>query len=294
MRAWRLFLLRMVAAYVRHAPPHPGQWRLAHLAVQWAPLLKTARRPRIVRLREGFRLLVDGKSQTGRIAYATGGYEPRTTKIMQALVHPGDTVIDVGANIGYFSIVAARAAGKIGRVLAFEPVPDVRQSLIANLRLNHLEHVSVRSEALSAASGEATFYLGPQQDTGLGSLRALAEGREMRVQQMRFDDLWDRQTRVALVKIDVEGAEHQVLQGMTDCLAGDRPDILLEVTDEYLRGLGSSAQTLFAFLTSRGYSMYEIPDEGPLIPVRTTADLAKCPSQFNALCTVKADLNEQL
>lgn len=290
----RRLLLPVVAAYVRRVPPHPGHWRLAHLAVRWAPLLKTSKRSRVVRLREGFKLLVDGTSQTGRIAYATGDYEPRVTRIMQALVRPGDTVVDVGANIGYFSIVAARAAGPTGHVLAFEPVPRVRQSLQANLRLNDLPNVSVHSEALSAASGEATFYLGPQLDTGLGSLRALADGEEIRIRQVRFDDLWDGSRRVALVKIDVEGAELLVLEGMAECLARDRPEILLEVTDQYLRGLGSSAEALFTFLTSRGYSFYEIPDNGPLIPVSTLLDLARCPSQFNALCSAKTDARDRL
>lgn len=286
----RLLLLKLAAAYVRSVPPHPGQWRIANWAVKSAPLLRAALRPRVIRLREGFRLEVEGHSQTGRIAYVTGRYEPGTTRVMQALAHPGDTVIDVGANIGYFSIVAARAVGAAGRVVAFEPVPAVRQRLIANLRLNHLEHVEVRLEALSAASGEVRFYPGPVDDTGLASLRRLADSDEIRVRQARFDDIWDQAARVALVKIDVEGAELQVLEGMTACLARDRPDVILEVTDEYLRGLGASAVTLLSFVTRHGYRMYQILEDGHLVPVGREADLATCPSQFNALCSTRADL----
>jgi FkbM family methyltransferase len=244
-------------------------------------------RPRIIRLHEGFRLIVDGTSHTGRMAYATGGYEVRTTQIVRRLVKNGDTVVDVGANIGYFSIVAARAAGDGGRVVAFEPVAPVRQSLLANLRLNDITQVTVQSEALSSTSGETTFYLGPEQDTGLGSLRALQNSTSIPVRQIRFDDWWDRRTRVALVKIDVEGAELRVLEGMAECLARDQPDIIVEVTDRFLRSLGASAERLTAFLLKFGYNVYAISDNGPMVPIRHVDDLSRCPSQFNAVCTHK-------
>src|SRR5215831_9810420 len=96
----RLIFFRLLSAYVRHVPPHRGHWRLANLAVKLSPLLKSAEQPTFVTLHEGFRLIVDGRSQTGRIAYATGHYEQRTTDLLKAIVRPGDTVIDVGANIG--------------------------------------------------------------------------------------------------------------------------------------------------------------------------------------------------
>lgn len=285
MSALRLSLLRVLAAYVRRVPDHPGQWRIVQLAVAWAPLLRSLGRPVVVRLKDGSRLLVDGTSQTGRIAFATGSYEPRTTALIRASVRPGDTVVDVGANIGYFSIVAARAVGAAGRVLAFEPVPAVRHALMENLGLNGVGAVEVRDEALSRQSGEVSFFVGPAQDTGLGSLRALQHGTQIRVQQRRFDDIFDRQSRVALVKIDVEGGELGVLQGMEECLRRDRPEIVLEVTDEFLRALGASAEQLHRFLSDLGYYMWMIPEEGPLAPVRTAADVANCPSQFNAFCS---------
>jgi FkbM family methyltransferase len=206
---------------------------------------------------------------------------------MRALVKPGDTVIDVGANIGYFAIIAARAAGPAGQVHAFEPVESIRRSLVANLQLNGITDVRVHHEALSNTAGETTFYLGPDQDTGLGSLRQLSTGVSIRVQQACFDDWWTRPSRVGLVKIDVEGAELRVLEGMTQCLVRDRPDILLEVTDAYLEGLGASAEELIALLKDHGYQVFEIPEDGPLVALNDAADLARCPSQFNALCTHK-------
>jgi len=156
-----------------------------------------------------------------------------------------------------------------------------------NLRLNNITTVTIQSEALSASSGDTAFYLGPEKDSGLGSLRELPNSAATPVKQIRFDDWWDGRSRVALVKIDVEGAELQVLEGMTECLSRDRPDIIVEVTDEFLRCLGASAEQLIAFLMDRGYYIYAITDDGPLVPIEHPGDLSWCPSQFNALCTHK-------
>jgi ribosomal protein L11 methylase PrmA len=106
--SWRLLALRALGSYLRHAPAHRGRWRLIAPAVALAPALKATRRSAVIRVREGFRFRVDGTSQTGRILYATGEYEAPTTRVIKRLLKPGDTVIDVGANIGYFSVVGAR------------------------------------------------------------------------------------------------------------------------------------------------------------------------------------------
>jgi FkbM family methyltransferase len=266
-------------------PDHPGRWRIALKAVEWSPLLRTLAKPVVVRLKDGTRLVVDGSSQTGRIAYATGEYEPRTTAIIKQRVLPGATVVDVGANIGFFSIVAARAAGPSGRVLAFEPVTGTRAALEQNVALNGLTNVVIRSQALAAETGVATFYRGPAEDTGLASLRALATGGTLHIQTCRFDDIYDHVSPVALVKIDVEGAELGVLQGMRATLARYMPDIVLEVTDTYLRALGASAAQLIDFLHALGYRIWLIPEDGPLRPIAGESDLEACPEQFNAFCS---------
>jgi FkbM family methyltransferase len=281
---WRLFLLRCIGAYLRNAPDHPGRWRLIGPAVALAPALRSRTRPIVINVRDGFRMQIDGSSQTGRILYATGEYESETSQLIQRLLGPGQTMIDVGANIGYFAIVGARAVGSQGRVVAFEPVTGVREQLVRNLQLNGLANVTIRDEALSARSGTAVFFTGPQDDTGLASLRPLAASAQVRVAQARLDDLWDARQPIALIKIDVEGAELAALEGMAECLSRHSPDLIVEMTDEYLRALGASAASLLAFLAEKGYSMYRI-DHHALVPIPGPADLARCPSQFNALFT---------
>jgi len=280
---WFAFL--GLSAYLRHAPEHPGRWRLALLAVKWAPLL-TGAGTRIVRVKDGFRLNVDGASQTGRIAYALGEYEAETADRIRASLRQGDVMIDVGANIGYFTLVGAKTVGAAGRVVAFEPVPQVREQLAENVRLNGASNVEIRSDALSDVSGAVTFYLGPNSNTGLGSLRALTDGQTIEVNRVRFDDWWQPIAKVALVKIDVEGAELAVLRGMERCLARDRPDIVVEVTDAFLRALGDSAAGLFDFITSHGYRFFAIEEHG-LREFTSTEQVTHYESQFNAFCSIR-------
>jgi FkbM family methyltransferase len=206
---------------------------------------------------------------------------------LKSRLQSGDTVIDVGANIGYFSLVAARAVGEKGRVVAFEPVAEVRQALTENVRINGAT-VEIHDEALAETTGEVRFFRGPAQDSGLGSLRPLAAGREVTVRQVPFDDIWDRRSRVALVKIDVEGGELGVLRGMAETLARDRPHLVLEVTDDFLKALGASAAQLWSFVTSLDYEMYEIADDGKLELVPSLEALATRAWQFNALCSPRA------
>lgn len=234
------------------------------------------------------RLYVDGKSQTGRIAYATGLYEPRATELIKSSLKPGDLFVDIGANIGYFSLLAARTVGDSGQVIAFEPVPAVREALLHNLSLNQVGNVIVRAEALGPTEGEVRFYCGPDGDTGLASLRALDQGREIVVNQVAFDQLDRPKRRVAFVKIDVEGAELHALSGMQKCLRRDQPHLIVEFTDAYLRGMNASAKALYEYLAALGYRIFHIPEEGELRPLDTADALSTCPTQFNAFCTTSS------
>jgi FkbM family methyltransferase len=281
----RQVLLSAAAWYVRNMPPHPGDWRIAQLSAALAPELLHRRRPVTFRLKDGIRLTTDGTSQTGRIAYATGVYEPAVAALIRQRLRPGDTFVDVGANIGYFSLVAARAVGATGEVLAFEPSPEVRRALADNLRLNGITNVVVKEEALGPSHGEVTFFTGPARDTGLGSLRRMDEGSTIRVSQIPFDEVAAGVDRITMVKIDVEGGESGVLEGMIRTLAARHPDIIVEVTDAFLRPLGSSARELLALLRSHGYRVWRLDDTGALAAIESQADLEQCPSQFNAFCS---------
>lgn len=243
---------------------------------------------RVVRTRDGFRMRVRLGDWLGRHVYVTGEYEPATTDVIRALVARGDTVVDVGANAGYFTLLTGRHVGSAGRVYAFEPLPAVRDQLVENVRLNAATQVVVRPEALADAPGEVAFYVGPTDHMGVSSLRPV-DGHTARLtlRTGRLDDLLPPDVRVGLVKIDVEGAEYLALRGMEGRLRRDRPDIVAEVTDTFLRELGHSTEMLFDFLLGLGYRAYRIETKG-LRPVTAAAVVAL--GQSNVLFTARPTL----
>jgi FkbM family methyltransferase len=273
--------------YLRHFPSERGRWRIVPVALRWAQAALPDEYRRI-RTRDGFALRVRLTDWLGRYVYVTGEYEPATKEVIKALLSLGDAAVDVGANVGYFTLLASRRVGPGGRVFAFEPAPATRQDLEANVRLNDAANVVVRSEALSNKPGETTFNLGPQDHPGTSSLRSLANGSErVTVTTACLDDLLPQGVRVNLIKIDVEGAEYLALLGMRECLQRDHPDLVIEVTDKFLREMGHSAEHLCADLFALGYKMYVIRHEG-LKPVRSPAEVAT--GQHNALFTTRQSL----
>jgi FkbM family methyltransferase len=173
-------------------------------------------------------------------------------------MRPGDIVVDIGANIGVHSLPMARRAGQIGAtVFAFEAAPDTADRLESNAIRNEVRLEVVR-RALGATFGRATLSAAASwdpSDTGVRSL--FGDGPSVcEVQVVTFDSWAEerRLSRLDLVKVDVEGAEMAVLQGMEGSLARLRPRlIVVEVVPDHLRRAGSSPEALAAFFEGLGY-----------------------------------------
>lgn len=280
--------LRTLALYLRRSPVEKGRWRLTQQVVPWAIRLAPQLGRRTVRTRYDFRMDLDLHDFICQMVWATGEFEKHTSDLLRALLVPGDTVLDVGANVGYFTLLAARAVGPTGQVHAFEPVPDTRAELDRNVALNQFRQVVVHPEALADADGEATIFLGPASQRGIAALRPLAEqSGKLSIRTACLDRLLSGVRPVALAKIDVEGAEYRVLQGMRGCLERDRPDLVVEICDEYLQGMGASAAAVADLLAERGYRMYGMDYDG-LVPMNRWTPEA--PALFNALFTQRATL----
>ncbi len=274
--------LDTLAAYTRTSRMEWLRWRLLQVAVPWSRKVYSQPRQRVVRTRRGFLLQIDQADWLGRHVYVTGEYEPETSDVMEALLRPGDTMVDIGANIGYFTLLAAQRVGASGSVHAFEPVNATRESLLANISLNHFkDRIQVHSEAVSNHSGELNFFVGPPDHRGTSSLRQLEHASEtVTVPTAPLSELLPPDTSVQLVKIDVEGAEYSVLEGMRPLLESQHPHLILEMTDEYLRGMGHSAAMIRDELHNLGYHMYAIQANG-LIPLRP--EDPEPAAQYNAL-----------
>jgi FkbM family methyltransferase len=179
------------------------------------------------------RMEVIPREVMNKAIFLYGTFEISETRLFQALLRPGMTFIDVGANIGYHTLIGGRMVGPAGAAYAFEPNAVVRERLAANVALNGLDNVKVDGRAMTRQSGTVRFYVSKvEHNDGVSSIipgAALDGGHD--VACVSLDDfsasLGGR--RVDLLKIDVEGAELDVMEGGRRLLTGvDAPVLLFE------------------------------------------------------------------
>lgn len=153
-----------------------------------------------------------------------GTYEPLTRMWLSSMLGPGRVAFDVGANVGFFTLLASRLVGSSGSVVAFEPMPSNVAALRRHMELNQVRNVTIFEAAVSDHHGTARFS--PSWNPSMGRL---SEGGELEVEIVSLDDLVGGGTVPApdLLKVDVEGAEMQVLLGGLRCLRENRPAIVL-------------------------------------------------------------------
>lgn len=153
-----------------------------------------------------------------------GSYEYRKQRVFQRLVREGSVVYDIGANVGFYTVLASKLAGRSGRVYAFEPVPRNCRFLRKHVEMNRAANVSVIEMAVSSTNGEAAFDSSGSHAMGHLDTRGTLKVRTISVDSFVFDQAMPAP---AVIKIDVEGAEVDVLTGSRETLRRHRPCILL-------------------------------------------------------------------
>ena len=164
-----------------------------------------------------------------------GTLEPPVQEALRRLLAPGGVFFDVGANIGFFTVLGARLVGPQGRVVAFEPVPACARAVARNIELNGFGHAEIREEAVGARSGSARLLVvGEASWSHLASTGRHADVRdEIDVAVVSIDELVAAGAIPPpdVVKIDTEGAELQAIAGMRATIASHRPAIVCELHD---------------------------------------------------------------
>lgn len=213
------------------------------------------------RNRRTLRLDLDLKDDISRHLYYWGyeGYELGTVNLFRKLAQEKSCIFDVGANIGYYTLLAGMHLIKNQRVYAFEPNPKVFHVLQHNTELNSLVSIRLAPIAMSDLDGEVYFYLPPEDAQSNGSLVPgfIGGQRPVKVESIRFDTYCVREniTKVDLIKVDVEGAELKVLQGMGSLMDRWLPDIICEVLEPF-------DVEIDEFFAQRPYRKFIIEDNG--------------------------------
>jgi len=189
-------------------------------------------------------------------------------RILKSCLREGDTFLDVGANHGSYSLIAAPLVGPSGRVAAFEPQPRLAALLRRSFAANHFSHATVDELACAAEEGEASFYV-PADNSGSAGLyerfSATSAHRRITVRTRRLDDALDGASLPGRVfmKLDVEGSELAALRGAGQLLRARHPTLLFELNPESAAAAGGGVDDLLAFLSALGYDSFSEIDAFP-------------------------------
>lgn len=211
-------------------------------------------------------------------------------RLIKRHLPPDGIFIDIGANIGSFTLVAARIAPR-GKVHAFEPSDHHFRRLSNNVALNHFGNVALNKLGLSDKTESATLFLpslsGEMNNSGAASLYSAnnAPGMQVteQVQLIALDDYVQKNgiNRIDLIKIDIEGAEFDALKGSIETLKRFRPIVLMELDMDNMQRAACSPNEILDFWRALNYRVGRIRNSGETTPINDASDLA--PHQ-NLMC----------
>ena len=250
-----------VATAVTRLLPRGRYRALQWLAGRAAPAPFWARAPGTL---GGFRWHCDLRDAIAREVCYTGCYEPPETALVQSILRPGATFVDVGANWGYFTLLAACQLGDAGRVVSLEPDPRLFATLQANLAENRLTTVRPVQVAAHRTNGPVSLTGFSEAEGNFGLSRLTADSQAtsgFTVTARTLDDLLQELaiTNVDLVKMDIEGGEGFALRGLSRSLAGGHiRRVLLELHPEYLPAHGYTVASAVLPLLDAGLEPWTV------------------------------------
>jgi FkbM family methyltransferase len=221
-----------------------------------------------------FDIYIDPKNgYLDQTVYATRNYEPHIANEIYDAINKDDVCIDIGANIGYHTIIMSQKAGTRGHVFAYEPIPYIRKQLQDSLALNNIANVTTLETALSNEKGMLNLHLSETNVAGSSFINT--SGTSIKV-EVRTLDSYNYQ-RVDFIKLDVEGFEYNVLLGATDTVQRCRPTIIFEYSPTYYRKSNAShVRDILYFFDTHNYTMIDLEDNKKVI-----SDISLFINEFN-------------
>jgi FkbM family methyltransferase len=237
----------------------PGYERIVRRLL---PIEKCGSLPDICLVRDGNLFITRPGLPLGWHVAFFGSYEPELRDIMRAVLPNAGVAIDVGANVGWHTLLMARQVGPQGRVIAIEPNPSTCEQLRQNVRLNKLRQVEIGPYAVADSERMVDFYGLSADDPGSASSHIVSDStaRTSRVNCRTLDAIASEHQleRIDLLKIDVEGFEWPVLQGGERTIANFRPYILFEFDSAYAGRGGGTPRQFEDFFRQHGYSLFSV------------------------------------
>lgn len=202
-------------------------------------------------MKTGRVMFVDMRSSIGRSIFMQGQFDPGVFKPLEAALQPGGTFLDVGSNVGYYSMRALDRVGEAGAVHCFEIDPRPLRCLRKTIGQMRLKNIFVHQLAVGSTTGRGRLTM--REDAGHSSLNVQGSGLE--VQLTTLDD-WRKQHpegKIQAIKMDIEGGELAALQGAQELLRREHPVLVCEVIKESEGRSFSDPEKIFAYLKAIGY-----------------------------------------
>ena len=196
--------------------------------------------------------------------FVSGRWEEQETRLVKQLVKEGDVALDIGANIGYYTLILARAVGANGHVYAFEPDPTNFHMLKLNVEANGYTNVTCVKKAVGDSNGKGRLYVRPGTFGDYRSYdprepRLFDSSDSFEVETVKLDDLFSgSQERVDFVKMDIQGAEAVAVKGMSRLLEKHHPKIIAEFWPRALHASGADPLRLLESLEQMGFRFYDL------------------------------------
>ena len=254
---------RALARYEFYLPCFPGKWRtvkwLSSIPDRYASGIHTVERRELS-------WQLDTRCFIQRSLYYLGtyAYESRETEFVENVLRPGWCVVDVGANFGYYSLLAAQKVGPSGTVCAFEPSSPVFEQLATNLRLNSLPWVHPIQCALGDAEGSSFMPIPERWNQQLQGVGARGDARSEHIRVTTLDRFVQEHAcpKIDLIKADIEGYEPFLLRGATGVIREFSPILILELNPVCLQRFGFTTEDFIAQIKSYGYTIFSLYRRG--------------------------------
>jgi len=217
--------LKFWSTFLRMLPPRtPGKVRLARRVIG-----ENCPKNVIVHAQGHDFLLPSLHDSIAYTLFCNGSYEPNCIAVLKKFLRPGDTFVDIGANIGLFTVLLSKSVGPNGRIIAIEAAPQVAPYLHQNLRLNDVDNVTVCQMLATSAPGNVSFYPPSKGRFGGGSIGWSPETLPITLPADTLENILAKEqvSRLRAIKMDVEGAELNVLKGAKNILTGPNAPLIL-------------------------------------------------------------------
>ncbi|MBL4862663.1 MAG: FkbM family methyltransferase [Crocinitomicaceae bacterium] len=198
-------------------------------------------------------------------------YDKRGINFLKKHLKKGDGFIDIGANIGSYSLIASKLVGEHGKVHAFEPIEDVYNRLLFNVQLYDLENVTTCKKAIYETKDLLKFFVSSHENLGMSSIfhHDTESGHMERVEAISLDEYVSALNieKINLIKIDIEGAELFALKGMQNTIKKFRPIIVMEISEDVLQNSSIKSTDVIDFMEEFDYSRCAINQNGEQIDI---------------------------